>query len=114
MSKKWMASVAFLFVMLSSNAQFRKIPAEVTDSFKAKYADASAVSWKDKISSSQADFKMDDKEMRAIFSSKGEWLKTETKYSYDKLPGDVKDGFKKSKYADIPVSEVVQIDDKEK
>lgn len=113
MSKKWMFSFVLLFVMFSVNAQFRKIPAEVTDSFKVKYENASGVSWKDKLTSFEADFKQGDKEMKAFFSSKGEWIKTETKDSFDNLPPEVKDGFKKSKYADLSPLEVLQVDEKD-
>jgi hypothetical protein len=49
MIQKWMLSFVFLVAVLSANAQFRKIPAEVTDAFKAKYEKASGVSWKDKL-----------------------------------------------------------------
>ena len=107
----------FSFILLLSvasvNAQFRRIPADVTDSFKAKYESASGVSWKDRLSSFQADFTMGDKEMKALFTSKGEWIKTETHHSYTNLPADVKDGFKKSKYADLEVLTVTQIEDKD-
>lgn len=67
MSKKLMFSFVLFFVMFSVSAQFRKIPAVVTDSFKAKYKNASGVSWKDKLTSFEADFKQGDKEMRAFF-----------------------------------------------
>jgi len=113
MFKKLLLSLVVLFTLTSVDAQFRKIPAEVTDAFKAKYATASGVSWKDKISSFQADFKIDDKDMKATFSSKGDWLKTETKHSFEKVPLEVKDGFKKSKYADLPVQEVMKIEVKD-
>ena len=43
MSKKLMFSFVLFFVMFSVSAQFRKIPAVVTDSFKAKYKNASGV-----------------------------------------------------------------------
>lgn len=113
MSKKWMFSFVLVFVMFSSNAQFRKIPAEVTDSFKAKYENASGVSWKDKLTSFEADFKQGDKDMRAFFSSKGEWSKTESRYDFESLPSKVKDGFKKSKYADLNPTEIMQVDGKD-
>lgn len=114
MLQKWMFSFVFFLTVLFSNAQFRKIPAVVTDAFKAKYSNASGVEWKDKLSSFEADFKSGDKDMKASFSSKGEWLKTETKHTYNSLPSDVKDGFKKSKYADLSVADVTQVDDKDK
>jgi hypothetical protein len=113
MAKKWMFSFVLLIVMFSADAQFRKIPGDVTDSFKVRYEDASGVSWKDRLSSFQADFTMDDKEMKALFSSKGEWIKTETKHTYNNLSAEVKDGFKKSKYADLEVLDVTQIDDRD-
>ncbi len=113
MAKKWMFSFVLLMVMFSANAQFRKIPGDVTDSFKVRYDEASGVSWKDRLSSFQADFTMGDKEMKALFSSKGEWIKTETKHTYNNLSAEVKDGFKKSKYADLEVLDVTQIDDRD-
>jgi Putative beta-lactamase-inhibitor-like, PepSY-like len=52
--------------------------------------------------------------MKAFFSSKGDWIKTETKYTFNSLPSNVKDGFKKSKYAELTVSDVTQLDQKDK
>jgi hypothetical protein len=114
MLQKWMFSLIFLITVSAVNAQFRKIPAVVTDSFKGKFADASGVEWKDKLSSFEADFTLGEKEMKAFFTSKGEWIKTETKHTYNSLPADVKDGFKKSKYADLSVIDVTQVQDSEK
>jgi len=113
MLKKLMFSIVLIAAVFASNAQFRKIPAEVTDAFKAKYNNASGVSWKDKLSSFEANFKVGEKEMKASYSSKGEWLKTETKHTYNSLPAEVKDGFKKSKYADLSVIEVTLIEEKD-
>ncbi|MGI8635954.1 MAG: PepSY-like domain-containing protein [Segetibacter sp.] len=114
MLQKWMFSFVFLLAVLSVNAQFRKIPAVVTDAFKAKYASASGLEWKDKLTSFEADFKSGGKDMRAFFTSKGEWTKTETENTFNSLPVEVKDGFKKSKYADLSVLSVMQVEDKEK
>ncbi|HEX8460732.1 MAG TPA: PepSY-like domain-containing protein [Segetibacter sp.] len=113
MFKRVIFSIVILFTVASVNAQFRKIPAEVTDSFKARYATASGVSWKDKLTSFQADFKIDNKEMKSTFSTKGDWIKTETKCSLEKVPLEVKDGFKKSKYASLPVQDVLKIEGKD-
>lgn len=114
MLKKWSFSFVFFLLMLTVNAQFRKIPAVVTDAFKAKYANASGLEWKDKLTSFEADFKSGDKDMKAFFTSKGEWIKTETEHTYNSLPVEVKDGFKKSKYAELNVLSVTQVEDKEK
>jgi hypothetical protein len=114
MLQKWMFSFVFFLIVLNVNAQFRKIPAVVTDAFKTKFATASGVEWKDRLTSFEADFKVGDKDMKASFSSKGDWLKTETKHTYNSLPVEVKDGFKKSKYADLSVLDVTQLDEKER
>ena len=113
MSKKLIFSFVLLFVIFSVNAQFRKIPAEVTDSFKTRYESASGVSWKDKLTSFEADFKQGDKEMKAFFTSKGEWIKTETKKGFEELPSEVKDGFQKSKYSELTPVDVMLVEGKD-
>jgi len=97
-------------VAVTSFGQIRKVPAEVTDAFKAKYPDAQNVEWKDKLTFFQASFKLNDDEMTADFSSKGEWQETDKKMNYDALPDAVKDGFKKSKYADWTPGSVTQLE----
>jgi hypothetical protein len=104
-------AVVLLFAAFTTNAQFRKIPAEVTDSFKAKFANASHVTWRDKVTSFQAEFTQGQDNIKANFSSKGEWLRTEKKYDYNKISSEIKDGFSKSKYANWSVKEVVEVDD---
>ena len=98
------------FVTAKSFAQIRKVPAEVTNALKAKYPDAQNVEWKDKVTFFQASFNLNNAEMTADFSSKGEWRETDKKMSFDALPGAVKDGFKKSKYADWTPGSVLQIE----
>ncbi len=95
--------IVFLSILFSStlvHAQLRKIPSEVTDSFKVKYPDASNVEWRDNLTNFEATFKQDTDECSAQFNSKGEWKQTEKKMSFDELPSAVKDGFNKSKYSD--------------
>ena len=93
---------------LATQAQFRKIPSEVTDSFKTRFPDANKVSWKDRVVYFQAEFVVGEQMQRANFSTEGNWLKTEKVVAFEKLPAEVKDGFKKSKYADWSVKEVVE------
>jgi putative PepSY-like beta-lactamase-inhibitor len=88
------------FAVLPSFAQIRKIPAEVTEALKQKYPDAENVSWKDKLSVFAASFEMNNEKYEARFTDKGEWKSTEKEITENDLPGDVKDGFEKSKYAD--------------
>jgi len=83
----------------SAQAQFRKIPSSVTDSFKLKYPSAAAVEWQDKVTAFQANFTQENEKYQARFSSKGEWQGTTKRISEDKIPAAVKDGLAKSKYA---------------
>ncbi len=96
------------------NAQVRKIPAEVTEALKAKYPDAQNVEWKDEISDFKATFTLKGFEMTAEFSSKGEWKETNKKMKFDAVPDAVRDGFKKSKYADWTPGSVTYIEKKGK
>lgn len=91
----------FVLILMSvsvTSAQLRKIPSEVTNAFKAKYPDASDVSWKDNITVFQASFINDGKEMKADFSSINGWQETAVRKPFEELPEDVLDGFEKSKY----------------
>lgn len=81
------------------DAQFRSIPAIVTDSFKVKYPTAANVSWSDKVSNFQASFMIGKNRMVAKFDSKGVWQQTWQKITTDQIPAPVKDGLSKSKYA---------------
>ena len=102
--KKFLFLSAFcglLLVAVGAHAQFRSVPAEVTDSFKAKYPDASAVSWSDKLLAGgfQAKYTEGKDQYEARFGNKGEWQWSTKKISRDDLPAVVKDGLAKSKYA---------------
>jgi hypothetical protein len=102
-----------LFTFQQSGAQIRKIPAEVTDAFKVKYPDASAVEWKDKLTVFQADFELKDEKFQARFNSAGEWQETEKSIEEDDLPAPVSEGFGKSKFTEWEVREVSMIDKKD-
>ncbi|MFT3701427.1 MAG: PepSY-like domain-containing protein [Agriterribacter sp.] len=101
------ASTSFLF---KAQAQLRKIPAEVTNAFSEKYADAKNVEWKDKLSYFAAAFEWKGDKYEAHFNKKGEWQSTEKELQVSDLPSTVKDGFDKSKYADWETKSVYRID----
>lgn len=79
-------------------AQIRKIPAEVTEAMNQRYPHAERVSWKDNLSSFQAEYILNGTEMKSYFSNKGEWVSSEKKISFELLPESVAEGFGKSKY----------------
>ena len=91
-------------------AQIRKIPAEVTDSLKARYPNAQRVEWRAKLSDFEATFTLNGLETTAEFSSKGEWKDSQKKMNFDALPQAVKDGFKKSKYNDWKTGSVTLVE----
>ena len=103
-----------LFLVLSSAsisfAQVRKIPAEVTEAFKAKYPAATNVEWRDKLSNFSAIFDSDNEQYEAKFNSKGEWQLTENEIDESDLPEEVKEGYDKSKYAEWEIGKVHKIE----
>ena len=99
----------FVSVFVFGNAQIRKIPAEVTDAFAARYPHAEKVEWKDKLQYFEASFELNASQISADFSSKGVWQGSERTMNFDELPDEVKDGFAKSKYADWDKKSVTEV-----
>jgi len=113
MKKIIYVSGLILFLAVSSTtvfAQLRKIPAEVTDAFTAKYPNATAVEWRDKLSSFTASFQLDSGIYIATFGNKGDWESTEEGIDKEDLPGAVTAGFDKSKYTDWDWGQVTRIE----
>lgn len=98
-----------LLLTASLNAQIRKIPADVTDAFKARYPHAERVSWKDNLGAFEAQFVLNNYEVSASFNSSGDWLHTERKLKFEELPTEVQDGFGKSKYTDWEKGSVFEL-----
>jgi hypothetical protein len=88
----------FTVTTSTGNAQLRKVPARVTNSFKAHYPMAKNVEWRDKITSLQANFYMEGNKYEAKFNRKGHWKKTEVMITEYNLPLAVREGLQKSKY----------------
>jgi hypothetical protein len=100
-------------VFNSGSAQLRKVPAEVTEAFRAKYPDTKNVEWKDRLSVFQVSYEMEDTRYTSKFSSKGEWLQTEKEIDEAALPEDVKEGFGKSKFTEWELKTVARIESKD-
>lgn len=93
-----------------ANAQLRKIPSAVTESFKSKYASATNVEWKDRVTSFSAVYELDGKKHEAYFDDDGSWKHTETQIEETELPAAVNDGFQKSKYSEWNIERVERIE----
>lgn len=100
----------FAIIAPETYSQLRKIPAEVTTSFTKKYPDATAVEWRDKLSSFTASFTLDSITYVASFDSNGQWENTEQVIDKDDLPLEVQNGFQKSRYSDWDVALVNKIE----
>jgi len=98
-----MRKVLFLLTIsvlaLSSFAQVRKIPSEITDAFAKQYPNASKVEYEDNLINVHVHFLLDSLKWVAKYDNDGVWKETEKQFSYEQLPADVKDGFRKSKYS---------------
>jgi len=92
-------SFVALLATTPAHAQFRSLPGAVTDSFKVKYPNAKDVTWSDKVSAFQAVFTEGSDRVTARFSKDGQWQGSTKRIPKDALPGAVKDGLSKSKYA---------------
>jgi len=107
--KKIVLSVLFFAAVFFTQAQLRKIPAEVTDAFATRYPHATQVEWRDKLHYFQVSFVLNGANISADFSSKGEWESSERQLNFEDLASDVIEGFKKSKYADWQKNSVYEV-----
>ena len=105
-----LALALIVTTVATSFAQVRKIPSEVTETFKQKYPEATNVEWRDKLSNFSAVFESENVQYEARFNSKGEWQLTENEIEESDLPEAVKDGYDKSKYADWEIGKVDKIE----
>jgi hypothetical protein len=113
MKRAFAAFFSLLLIIVSTATSFgqvRKIPSEVTESFREKYPAATNVEWRDKLSSFSAVFESDEVHYEARFNSKGEWQFTENEIEESDLPEAVKDGYDKSKYADWEIGKIHKIE----
>lgn len=93
-------------ISFGASAQLGSVSGPVTDSFKARYPNATNVSWKNRISNFQVNFYSENTDQEARFNRKGEWQSTEKVMKQADLPANVKDGLDKSKYYDSKVEDV--------
>lgn len=102
MAKRIFASllVATLFFTFSATAQLRDLSKEVQETFERQYPMATQVNFKDQLVRVDVQFVLDSNRMVAMYSNKGVWKETNTEWSFEQLPADVKTGFEKSKYSD--------------
>lgn len=89
-----------------AQAQVTSIPEQAKENFFKQYPDAKNVQWENDLVNVNVRFEQDSNKMNAEYNNKGIWKRTLKDWTYDKLSEDVKDGFKKSKYAGKQVLDV--------
>jgi hypothetical protein len=106
MKRVYSIMAILLLIAVTSFSQIRKIPQVVKENFARQYPSATNVNWDDDLTNVNVSFSLNGEQMNAEYSNKGVWRHTEQQAVYENLPEQVKDGFKKSKYADRTIKEV--------
>jgi len=99
-----------LFSLLGSTslvqAQVTSIPEQAKENFFKQYPDAKNVQWENDVVNVNARFEQDSNKLNAEYNNKGIWKRTLKEWTFDKLVTDVKEGFAKSKYGNMQVTDV--------
>jgi hypothetical protein len=98
--------IALLAISPKGFSQVTSIPEQAKENFFKQYPDAENVQWSNDVVNVNARFEQDGNHMNAEYNNNGIWKRTFKDWTFDELPGDVKDGFEKSKYAGKQVLEV--------
>ena len=99
-------SVILSLFFLPGNSQVTSIPEQAKENFFKQYPDAQNIKWANDVVNVNVRFEQDSNKMNAEYNNKGIWKSTLKDWTYDKLPGDVKNGLEKSKYADREITDV--------
>lgn len=99
-TKLLITSIVLIFVSYTSIGQIREIPKPVRETFANQYPKAENTDFKDQLVKVDVNFEIEGEKFVATYNNKGDWKGTEKEWSFEELPGDIKDGFEKSKYAD--------------
>jgi hypothetical protein len=98
--------LGMFLVAFNSSAQVTTIPEQAKESFFKQYPDARNVKWENNVVNVNVRFEQDSSKMYAEYNNKGIWKNTLKDLDYENLPADIKEGFKKSKFADREVTDV--------
>lgn len=102
MKKIIYAAMALLCTYSTSFAQ-SKIPKTATTAFNQKFPNATKVKWeKESANDYEAEFEWNGIKYSANFSEKGEWLETESPFTFNQLPEKVQTAFNTSHKGKTP------------
>jgi hypothetical protein len=106
MKTRFIILSVLVLLTVSSFSQLRKIPVAVKESFYEQYPNAENIDWNDDLLHVSVKFMLDNKHMNSRYSNRGIWKYTEEETTFEESPETVRDGFKKSKFADRSVQQV--------
>ena len=87
--------VAAVLLAAPAFAQKETVPAVVKAEFAKKYPDAQRVKWEKEETNFEAEFRLENEEMSAVFDAKGNQLETEKEIQVSQLPAAVQAYMKK-------------------
>jgi uncharacterized membrane protein YkoI len=93
-----------------------KTPDAVLNGFKTKYPNIKANKWEWKVDKKayEADFSMGGKNMEALFSPDGKWMKTKYDISMNQLPAAVSKALASSEYSTWTMGDFAEVETPEK
>jgi len=98
--------ISSFFTLHNLNAQVTSIPEQAKTNFATQYPTAESVEWDNDLVNVNVRFILNGEKMNAEYNNRGIWKSTLKDWTYDQLPEVVKDGFKKSKFAEREVTDV--------
>jgi hypothetical protein len=102
--------LSFMLINFTADAQqLFSVPDIVKKTFDKQYPDAQDLKWTNGLDNHSVRFTLGDRKLKANYAPKGDWVSTEEQVKMEALPEVVQEGFKKSKYKDWPVKDVVAV-----
>ena len=102
--------VSFMLINCSAEAQqLFSVPDIVKQTFDKQYPDAQDLKWTNGLDNHTVRFTLGARKLKATYAPKGDWINTEEQVKMETLPSVVQEGFKKSKYTDWPVKDVIAV-----
>lgn len=101
--------IVLAFFFQQGFTQVTKVSPTAKTNFSRQYPKAENIEWSNDVVEVSVQFEMNGENMIAIYNNNGIWKSTMKNLDFEKLPESVKDGFKKSKFADrkIPETKII-------
>lgn len=102
--------LSFMLINCSAEAQqLFAVPDMVKQTFDKQYPDAQELKWTNGLDNHSVRFTLGERKLKASYAPKGDWISTEEQVKMETLPEVVQEGFKKSKFNNWPVKDVIAV-----